>query len=568
MNIKNGLITGTFLACWSLFFLGCHPQQTSVSQPSTRWDSLVNSFIHDSFEHRPTFGAASGDHRYDGRLPDFSRAGLAAQVELLKTYLKKIDSIDTTTLTPAQQFERQYLLSEIEEDIFWIAKAKRPFNNPAYYFGALSPSRYITFDYAPEETRFRALIQHLTHIPPAILQIKENMPDTLPATFSKLGAGYFGGLAAYFESDVPEIFKSVDNDSLQTAFGQASQHAIEACRGMGVWFAEKKVNDDYAMGSALFSDMLYATERVGLPLKTLKKLGERDLRRNTEALEAACKALDPTKTVAECVALVQAQKPASGPVAAAEAQLLSLKQFLTDHNIVSIPGTESCLVAEAPPYRRSNSAYIEIPGPYEENVSSTYYIAPPDPAWTAAEQQQYIPGEADLLFISAHEVWPGHFLQFLHSNRSPRMVGRLFIGYAFAEGWAHYAEEMMYDAGLEKEDPAMHIGQLLNALLRNVRYLSAIGLHTEGMTVAESEQMFKEYAFQDPGNARQQAARGTYDPAYLNYTLGKLLIMQLGEEWLAKTHGSLKEFHDQFLSYGGPPIPLITQAMLRDQESL
>ena len=231
---------------------------------------------------------------------------------------------------------------------------------------------------------------------------------------------------------------------------------------------------------------------------------------------------------------------------------------------MTIPGDEQARVAEAPPYNRANSAYIDIPGPYEKGLPATYYIAPPDPNWSEKERRDYIPGRADLLFTSVHEVWPGHFLQFLHSNRSGSIVGRVFVGYAFSEGWAHYAEEMMWEMDFGNGDPETHIGQLSNALLRNVRFLSAIGLHTHGMTVAESERMFRESAFQDPGTARQQAARGTYDPAYLNYTMGKLMIRKLREEWSASRGGraAWHDFHDQILSYGGPPIPMIRRAML------
>jgi uncharacterized protein (DUF885 family) len=278
--------------------------------------------------------------------------------------------------------------------------------------------------------------------------------------------------------------------------------------------------------------------------------------------------LAPGQTIAECIAQVQGNKPPEGPVAGAQRQMSGLRQFLIDKDVVSIPGTEECKVDEAPPYQRANTAYINIPGPYEEGLSSTYYIAPPDTSWSEEEQKQYIPGEAPLMYITIHEVWPGHFLQFLHSNRSGSKFGQLFVGYAFAEGWAHYTEEMMYEAGWEEGNPEMHIGQLINALLRNVRYLSAIGLHTGTMTVEQSETMFKEYAYQDPGNARQQAARGTYDPGYLNYTLGKLMIMELREDWLtAHPDADKKAFHDEFLSYGGPPIPLIREAMLDNTAS-
>lgn len=220
---------------------------------------------------------------------------------------------------------------------------------------------------------------------------------------------------------------------------------------------------------------------------------------------------------------------------------------------------------ESPPYRRWNFAYIDIPGPYEKGLPSTYYVAPPDPSWSKAERDAYIPSNADLLFTSVHEVWPGHFLERLHSKRSPSKFGQVFsASTAFTEGWAHYTEEMMWEAGLGNGDPETHMGQLLNALMRNVRYLSAIGLHTKDMTLEESQRMFRELAYQDIATARQQAARGTFDPAYLSYTLGKLMIRKLREEWTASRGGrkAWREFHDKFLSYGRPPIPLVRTAML------
>ncbi len=176
---------------------------------------------------------------------------------------------------------------------------------------------------------------------------------------------------------------------------------------------------------------------------------------------------------------------------------------------MTIPGREQALVGESPPYMRWNSAYINIPGPYEKNLPSTYYISPPDPAWSAAERAEYVPSRADLEYTSVHEVWPGHFLQFLHANRSPSKFGQVFVGYAFAEGWAHYAEEMMWDAGVNGSDPEMHIGMLLNALLRNARFVAAIGLHTGGMTVAEAERLFVEKGHQGIGSA-QAAGRARH----------------------------------------------------------
>jgi hypothetical protein len=333
----------------------------------------------------------------------------------------------------------------------------------------------------------------------------------------------------------------------------------------------------------LFAQMVKDTEGVDLPVAQIEAAGRADLERNTAALESECAGYAPKATITQCIAKMAANKPKQGPVEEARHMLPLLRDFIVEHQVVSIPGSDQALVAEAPPYNRANAAFINVAGPYDHGVASTYYIAPPDPKWSKSEQAAYIPGEATLLFTTVHEVWPGHFLQFLHSNANPDKLEGLWVGYAFAEGWAHYAEEMMVEMGLAKGDPERHIGQLNEALLRDVRLLSAIGLHTEGMTVAQSEAMFKNQAYQDPGNARQQAARGTYDPAYLNYTLGKLMIRKLRSDWLAKTAGAATtaaasaatddqsrwhEFHDLFLSYGGPPIPLLREQLVGEGGSL
>jgi uncharacterized protein (DUF885 family) len=261
---------------------------------------------------------------------------------------------------------------------------------------------------------------------------------------------------------------------------------------------------------------------------------------------------------------MDANKPAAGAVQAARDQLDGLRRFVLDKDLASIPSDDVALVDEAPAYARSNFAYINIPGPFERDQPAIYYIAPPDPSWPEAMQRDYTPGAANLLFTSVHEIWPGHFLNFLHARRSEFPFGRLFVGYAFSEGWAHYTEELMWEAGLGDGDPEIHIGQLSNALLRNARFLAAIGLHAGGMTLEQAQALFVEAGLQDEGTARQQAARGTYDPAYLNYTLGKLMIRQLREDWTRERGGreAWKAFHDAFLSYGGPPIPLVRAQML------
>jgi uncharacterized protein (DUF885 family) len=529
------------------------------------WDGFVAGFIEADLAERPHFAARAGRHEYDGRLEDVTPAAFARRAARLHAARDRALAFDAASLDAAQRFEREHVVAVIDEELFWQETMGQPFVNPAYYAGVLSPDVYLERDYAPLEQRLRAFVSYQQALPAVTRQARANLRSPMPKTYVQLGHIVVGGLASHFEQDVPRIFAPVRDASLQSALAASNAAAIAALKEFDAWIQSQAATatDAFAIGPERFLQMLRDTERVEIPLAQLKAMGERDLQRNLASLERACARVAPGESVKACVDKVQSHKPPEGPVRAASSQLGVLRRFILERDIVTIPSPELAEVREAPPHRRWNSAYMSAPGPYEKGLPSIFFIAPPDPAWSAAEQQAYIPDTDDLLFFSVHEVWPGHFLQHLHANRAPSMFARLYRSYAFSEGWAHYAEEMMVEAGLDGGDPARQVAQVVNALLRDVRYLSAIGLHTEGMTVAQSEAMFREKAFQDPGNARQQAARGTFDPAYGNYTLGKLMIREMRDDWAAKHGGraSWKAFHDRLLSYGSPPLPLVRGAM-------
>jgi hypothetical protein len=552
------------------------PKLKAPTPASAAWTKLTNAFVESYMQAQPSFAARQGRHEFDGQLPDLSAHGIKREIARLHDQRDQISAVDPATLQPRERFDRAYLLAVLDKDLFWIEKTQFPFKNPGWYLGQIDPEVYLSRNYAPLDVRMKAYIKYARAIPRVAYSIKENLKAPLPKTYVELGIAQFGGLADFYSKNVAPVFASVADPELQKQLADADVAAAQAMSGLrDILIQERqKANDKYALGPELFAQMVKETEQVDMPVERIEALGRADLERNTATLKAECGAYAPKASLSQCVAKVAANKPKAGPVAEARAQLKVLKEFIVKNNVVSIPSTDEALVAEAPTYNRSNAAFINTPGPYDHGLASVYNIAPPDPKWSQAEQAAYIPGESPLLFTSVHEVWPGHFLQFLHSNSNPDKLEALWVGYAFAEGWAHYSEEMMYEMGLGKGDAETHIGQLNEALLRDVRLLSAIGLHTHGMTVAQSEKMFREQAFQDPGNARQQAARGTYDPAYLNYTLGKLMITKLRTDWLAKNpaagpassgadeHGRWHEFHDQFLSYGGPPIPLLRKELV------
>ncbi len=544
-------------------------QRPRTVRPATgsRWPQFLQTYLDQSFRANPAFAVNQGRHEYDGQLPDWSETGLQNDRQRLRSAIATAQTFNPRSLTREQRFERDYLIAQARGELFWLEVADQPHTNPAYYMNnGLDPSVYVTRPYAPAATRLRAYIAYLRAIPRAVRQIRANLRSPLPISFIDYGKSAFGGFADYYMGDGLRAFAEVREAALQAELRSASSQASHAMAGLAELLESQRstATRNFQLGAARFAQMIRDTEMVDVPLDRLEAIGRADLERNRRSLVAACGQYAPGASVPACMERMNANKPEGGPVAGARRQLAGLRTFIEQHDLVTIPGTEQAHVEEAPPYNRQNSAYIDIPGPYERGLPSVYYIAPPDPSWSREVQAAFIPGEADLLFTSVHEVWPGHFLNFLHSNRSPFLFGRVFVGYAFAEGWAHYSEEMMWDAGLGNGDPETHIGQLSNALLRNCRFLSAIGMHTGRMTQEQSRQMFRESCYQDEGNARQQAARGTYDPAYLNYTMGKLMIRRLRDDWVRTRGGrrAWKAFHDRFLSYGGPPIPLVRAQMM------
>ena len=537
----------------------------TVANPA--WERFTDEFVEWHFDTAPTAAVWAGLHEYDGQLPDVSPQAIERRAEMLREYARRArEEFSGDSLTDGEELERQHLIATIEGRLFGVEVAEYHRRNPAWYAGALSPSVYVSRDYAAKDVRLKALSAHLEKLPAYLRQMRETLDPPFPRPFVRTALVRFSGLASHLRDEVPALFAEVGDEELQGAFVEALGPAVAALQDMEGWLELRleDATDDFALGEERYRELLWRAYRIDLDWRTLKNVAQRGLHRNLERLRVTCNAVDPEITVADCAARVRDDKPEAGAVARANEQLPELKAFLLAANIVGIPSDEVAYVAEAPAYRRTNSAYITIPGPYETGLPAVYYIAGPDPEWPAAMRLQYVPGEADLLNTSVHEVWPGHFLQSLYAQRSSNRMGRLFRNGMLSEGWAHYAEELMQEAGLGAGQPLIRVGQLLDALMRDVRFLSSIGLHVEGMSVESSQRMFTELAHLDPGNAQQQALRGTYDPNYFIYTLGKLIIIKMREDWTADRGGraAWKAFHETLLSYGSAPLPVLRKAML------
>jgi len=572
------VMQGASVALTCILMIGCGqnespvptrtPPAAAAAAANAAWPRFVQDFIEAYFSANPTFAVKAGRHEFDGRLPDWRSSAIEQEIQRLEALRRRAQTFEDATMLPTHRFQRDYLISVIDRDLFWLRDARFPYRNPIYYFEhGLDPSTYATVPYAPAEQRLGAFVRYLEALPGALSAIRETLQPPLPRTYVDYAIDACEGFAEFFRGDAVVVFADVSNAQLQAELASAADTAAKAMLEMRAWFESLRgtATEAYALGPERFARMLATTERVTVSLERLEQAGQAELERNRAALVEACARFLPGETVEACAATVSADKPQPGSVEGVRHQLPILKQFVVERDIVSVPDADEVRVAEAPPYRRQQFAYLAIPGPFDKGMPAIYYIAPPDPQWSSAMQAAYLPGQADLMFTTVHEVWPGHFLHSLHASRVQWRFGQLFVSSAFAEGWAHYAEELMIEKGLATDVPALHIGQLLNALARNVQYLCAIGLHTEEMRLEECERMFREQAYQDAVSARRRAARGTYDPAYLSHTLGKLMIRKLRADWTAPRGGekAWKAFHDQLLSYGSPPLPLVRTYMLR-----
>lgn len=561
------------LAAAALALSACSPPKPAAPAAAEKvdWPKLIDDWIEDDFAANPGNGAYQGKHEFDGLIADFSDDGLKTEINRLKLWKARAQQIDPAQLTDAQKFERDYLIATLDGRLFWIEAADWPHKSPAYYTsfptGSLDPGLYIDREYADAATRMKAFTKWCANIPKAAEQITANLKGPLARPQINIGVSTFGPLADFVKTNARQAFKGAGTPEDQAEFDKQCAGASTALSGLADHLTSLRATqvEGFALGPQLYVKMLLDTERVDAPLDQLEAIGEADLKRNQAALAEACKTYAPGKTIPQCIAKEEASKPPGGFVEYARQQLVELRKFVIEHNVASVPGDSNARVKQSPSYASQNGAFIDPPAPFEANPVANYNISAPDPTWSKQKQLDYIPGKSNLLFTSVHEVWPGHFLQFLHSNQSQSKFGQVYVGYAFAEGWAHYGEELMWEMGLGAGDPEVHIGQLTNATLRNVRLLSSIRMHTKGMTLAQSKEMFIKEGYQNEGTAEQQAARGAYDPGYLNYTMGKLMIRKLRADWTATRGGeqAWKQFNDEFLSYGGPPVPLVRAQMMK-----
>ena len=526
-----------------------------------RFASAVEEILESTWEFYPNLASGLGLHDYDGRLTDISAAALARRARELNRGLNLLQLVDASALNRQNHFDHRILSSALQRELFELMELRTLEINPMETLWHIEFSNYVKRDYAPLEQRVDGLTKALEEVPAFLATVRDTLGPRLAKPVLEASIEAYEGLASFYDKELREAAEGVGDADLRRRFDEARR---TASRAVGDFVDHLKrlrdtAIDDFALGADKFLKLLRLGDMVELPLERLLEVGTEDLARNRARFRQVSAQIDPKRPPKEVMSDVARDHPTADSLIDETRDMLeNIRQFLIDKGIVTVPSEVRCQTTETPSFMRWAFAAMDMPGPFETKATEAYYyVTPVEDHWTDRQKEEWLTSfnRASLQNISVHEAYPGHYVHLLHTRDVPSKISQVFGAYSFLEGWAHYTEEMMVEVGYAGSDPKLLLGQLSDALLRDCRYLCSIRMHTEGMTVDEATRFFMDNAYMEELPAGKEAMRGTFDPMYLNYTLGKLMILKLREDYRAERGEafSLREFHDTFLSFAAHP---------------
>jgi uncharacterized protein (DUF885 family) len=535
----------------------------------------------------PSAATSYGVHQYDGKLEDYSRAGIASEVRALQDWERRVAAIDSGSLSLFVRGDRDLVLNNIRSSLLTL-QAIRPWEkNPDFYSSGITSSAFTLMErkFAPPETRLRDLISREKQMPAALLAARANLKNP-PKIYTEIALEQLPGLIQFFRHDVPSAFTDVSDAALKQQFAASNDAVVRALGDYQVWLKQDllpKSHGDFRIGAKVFREKLKYDEMVDLPLDQLVALDEANMRANQVEFARVARELDPTKTPREVLAELAADHPQPDKLLDTfRATFDTLTGFIQSRHIITIPSTVRPTLEETPPFMRATTfASMDTPGPYETHATTAYFnVTLPEKGWPQQRTNEFMAqfSYPVITSIATHEAYPGHYVQFLWMHKVDDRVRKLLGSATNAEGWAHYCEQMMLDRGLAQyefphdrhQQLLLNLGQLQDALLRNARFIVGIKLHTGQMTLDQAKAFFVKEGYQSPAVGEVETKRGTSDPTYLYYTLGKLEILKLRAD-VEKQAGAafnLQKFHDDFMQHGFAPIAIVRREMLRNDSAV
>jgi len=542
------------------------------SAPNRAFRAQVTQFVQAELQLYPERATRLGDHRFDDRVDDVSANGIDAVVRHAKKWIALFGADDPKYLSPANEADREWLMAHADDELLWTEQVRSYQRDPEKYLPTSAVNALIKREFAPADVRMRSVTAREVAALKNLDAARSNLQASLtPKVFVDIALQQLPATIAFFNNDVPLAFAKVADGPDKRAFAKANANLVAAIQDYAEWLKNElmpKASGNYAIGADAYRRMLNDDDMVDIPIDQLEQVGVKELARLRDEFQKTAAQIDPKRSPAEVMeSLSRVHPDASQVLLTVGAGLASIRAYVVAHHIATIPSDVLPMVRETPPYMRATTfASMDSPGPFEKTSEAFYYVTLPDSSWPDAKKEQLLafysaPSISD---TSVHEVFPGHYVQFLNNRHNPDVVRLIYGSGADIEGWGLYCEQMMLDEGLHDGDRRYRLAQLQMALMRACRYLVGIRMHTQNMTVDQAAKFFEDNAYQTPHNAMVEALRGTGDPGYLRYQLGKLMILKLRED-VRKQQGAafdLGKFHDAFLKQGAVPIKLIRRAML------
>jgi uncharacterized protein (DUF885 family) len=527
------------------------------------------------FRFNPVAGTTAGFHQYDALLPAGSRAEVDAQIAALKRFEAEVRNFDGRGLSPGIAADRELVRAQIQGQLLELETIRPWEKDPdAYSSGAtIAIFTIMSRSFAPPAERLKSTIARERLIPRVFQSARENLKNP-PRIYTEIALQQLPGIVSFFQNDVPAAFRMVSDAPLVAEFQKTNRAVIDSLNAYQAFLKNDllpRSRGDFRIGAEDYRRKLLYDEMVDTPLDRLLEVGYEDLRRNQAEFKRVAAEIDAKRTPEQILQEAENDHPAPGKLLESFRGVLGgLREFIETHHIVTIPSPTPPIVEETPPFMRAlTTASMDTPGPYEKVAKEAFFnVTLPEAGWPARQVEEYMQAlnRGTILSTAIHEAYPGHYTQFLWLAQAPTKVRKLVGCGSNAEGWAHYSEQMMLDEGYGGGDLKLRLGQLQDALLRNARYIAGIQMHTGKMTMEQAEEFFVKEGYQTRPMAEKEAKRGTEDPTYLVYTLGKLQILKLRGDYKKLKGGkyTLQEFHDAFMRQGYPPIKIVRRALLGD----
>lgn len=534
---------------------------------SEKFRSLAEAYIAWNYAVHPTWATSDGIHEHDGQLGTWTRESMEGRLASLRRYQRRILAVDTDALDDESFYDHRVLHLQIAAAILDLQDVRSWEKNPNFYRNIISGGLYtlaaLAFD--TPERRMALAASRLKHVPEVLAAARENLSHP-PRIFTEVAIDEFSGTHAFLKTSLPQAFAAVKDEPIRARFLEAQKPALDAIEKFIDWMRKDLLpasTGSFALGAEVFHQKVAFEEGIDTPVDELLTRGY-DLLHSTQEKMKQVAGDRPVKAFLRETS--REHPPGDKLLAHTQAMLDELKAWAS--GMLAIPADAEVRVQETPEFRRSLSfASMETPGPFEKVAREAYYsITLPDPTWTSERQEQHLSffNQYSLPLISVHEAYPGHYAQFLAVQNCRSKVRKIFGCGSFSEGWAHYCEQLYVE---KKADPpvALRLHQLQLSLVRICRYIAGIEMHTKGMSVEQAVELFVNEGYMERVAAEREARRGASDPTYLVYTLGKHEILKLRDEYLLRTSGSLKSFHDELLRHGSPPIPIVRKILFRER---